>query len=126
MLLPCTVLAQGSPPLWLDSDIRNIQYSRNAYYTGFSEVPASQNQEQAQERAKQIAISELSERVRVMVVSNKTSVDVSISGSDIEEQIYSQFSSMVKASSQIEVTGSKVETYYDGKTIGLSSSSFLI
>ena len=118
MLLPCIVLAQGSPPLWLDSDIRNIQYSRDAYYTGFSEVPASQNQEQeqAQERAKQIAIGELSERVRVMVVSNKTSVDVSISGSDIEEQIYSQFSSMVKVSSQIEVTGSKVETYYDGKT----------
>ena len=118
ILLPCAILAQGSTPLWLDNDIRNIQYSQDAYYTGFSEVTASQNEEQekALERAKQFAIGELSERVRVMVASNKTSVDVSISGSDIEEQIHSKFSSMVKVSSQIEVIGSKVETYYDRKT----------
>ena len=118
VLLPCIALAQNNAPLWLDSDVRNMQYPQESYYSGFSEVAVApgEGQEKALNRAKQVAMGELSERVRVMVSSNKTSIDVSISGSDIEEQIRSRFSSMVNTTSQTEVTGSKVESYYDAKS----------
>jgi hypothetical protein len=116
-LFPCVAVAQGSAPFWLDGDVRNVQYPQETYYTGFAEIQLTQGetQEKALGRAKQKAIGELSDRVRVMVSSNKTSVDVSIGGSNIEEQIFSQFSSIIKTGSQTEVVGSKVEAYYDSQ-----------
>jgi hypothetical protein len=118
VLFPCAVTAQGNAPMWLDGDVRNVQYPQDTYYSGFAEVAAAQGegQEKALNRAKQVATGELSQRVRVTINSNKTSADVSISGSDIEEQIRSKFSSMIQTTSQTEVTGSKVETWYDNKT----------
>jgi len=117
-LFPCVVMAQGSAPLWLDNDVRNLQYSQDKYYSGFAEVSVNQGelQEDAINRAKQRAIGELSERIRVSINSLKTQTDVSISGSDIEEQIRSQFSSVTQTGSQTEVTGSKMENWYDSKT----------
>ena len=118
VLFPCTVLAQGNAPLWLDGDVRSMQYSQESYYTGFSEVAVGQGntQEQALDRAKQKAMAELSDRVRVMVSSSKTSMDMSIAGSDMNEQFRSKFSSIVNTTSFTEVTGSKVESYYDSRT----------
>ncbi len=115
LLFPCAALAQGTAPTWIDSDVRSLQYPPDTYYSGFSEVAVvrGEGQEKAIDRAKQKAVGELSDRVRVMINSEKSSVDVSISGSDMEEQIRSKFSSMVKTASQTEVTGSQVETYYD-------------
>jgi hypothetical protein len=117
VLFPCVATAQGTAPQWLDGDVRNALYPSGTYYTGFSEIAVAQGagQEQALNRAKQAATGEMSERVRVMVSSKKTSIDVSLSGSDIEEQIRSRFSSIIKTTSQTEVVGSKVETYYDAK-----------
>lgn len=116
-LFPCAVLAQGTAPVWLDSDVRNLQYPQETYYAGFSEVAVAQdeNQEQALNRARQKAVGELSDRIRVMVSSNKVSADRSLSGSHIEEQIVSQFTSIVATTSQNEVVGSKIETYYDSR-----------
>lgn len=115
VLFPCAVMAQGTAPAWLDSDVRNMQYPAETYYTGFGEVSvaAGSGQEKSLNRAKQAAIGELSERVRVMVNSEKTSLDISLSGSDMEEQIRSRFVSAIKTASQTEVVGSKVNTYYD-------------
>jgi hypothetical protein len=117
-MFPCAAMAQGSAPVWLDADVRNLQYSQETYYSGFSAITLGQGetQEKALNKAKQAATAELSDRVRVMVSTNKTSIDVSIGGSDIEEQILSRFSSIVKTTSQTEVTGSKVESYYDART----------
>jgi hypothetical protein len=117
VLFPCAVMAQGTAPEWLDGDVRNLQYPQDIYYTGFAEIAVAQGdgQEKGLSRAKQTATGEMSERVRVMVNSNKTSIRVSLSGSDIEEQIRSRFSSIVKTTSQTEVVGSKIETYYDSK-----------
>jgi hypothetical protein len=114
-LFPCAAVAQGNAPTWLDGDVRNLQYPQETYYTGYAEIQLAQgeSQEKALGRAKQKAIGELSDRVRVMVNTNNTSIDVSIGGSDIEEQIFSQFSSIVKTGSQTEVVGSKVDVYYD-------------
>jgi hypothetical protein len=114
---PCVTLAQGNMPTWLDDDVRNMQYPQETYYTGYAEVQlaAGETQEKALGRAKQKAIGELSDRVRVMISSNKTSIDVSIGGSHIEEQILSQFSTIVKTGSQTEVVGSKVNVYYNSQ-----------
>ncbi|GHV68335.1 hypothetical protein FACS1894199_15410 [Bacteroidia bacterium] len=108
-------MAQGTAPLWLDSDVRNIQCPAETHYTGFAEVSvaAGEGQEKALNRAKKAAVGELSERVRVMVSTEKKSTDVSVSGSDIEEQIRSKFVSAVRTASQAEIVGSKVDTYYD-------------
>jgi hypothetical protein len=118
VLFPCAVTAQGSAPVWLDSDVRSLEYPQETYYSGFAEIAVAQGegQEKALNRAKQAATGELSERVRVTVNSNKTSAAVSLSGSDIEEQIRSKFSSIIQTTSQTEVTGSKVETWYDSRT----------
>lgn len=117
IFFPFAISAQGNIPAWIDNDMRNTQYPQDSYYTGFSEVSMLQGetQEKAMARAKQKALGELSERVRVMVSSNKTSMDVSFGGSDVEEQIYSKFSSLVKTASLTEVTGSKVNTCYDSQ-----------
>jgi hypothetical protein len=116
-LFPCAIAAQGNAPIWLDADVRNLQYPQETYYVGFSEIQLAQGetQEKALSRAKQKAIGELSDRMRVVVNSDKTSIDVSIGGSNIEEQILSEFSSIIKTSSQTEVVGSKVEAYYDNQ-----------
>jgi hypothetical protein len=92
-------------------------YPQDVYYSAFIEIPLprDEGQEEALNRAKQAAIGELSQRVRVMVNSSKTSADISVGGSDIEEQIRSTFSSIIKTTSQTEVTGSKMETWYDSK-----------
>jgi hypothetical protein len=118
VLFPCAVMAQGNAPMWLDGDVRNLQYPQDACYSGFAEIAAAQGegQEKALNRAKQAATGELSQRVRVIINSNKTSADVGISGSDIEEQIRSKFSSVIQTLSQTEIAGSKVETWYDSKT----------
>jgi hypothetical protein len=115
LLLPCAVLAQGSAPDWTDSDIRGMLYPAETYYTGFAQVSvtASEGQEKALNRAKQAALSELSDRVRVLVNSQKTSVSMSIKGSNIEEQIRSQFVSNIETASQTEVVGSNLKTHYD-------------
>lgn len=116
-ILPYVVFSQANAPVWLDGDVRNMQFPQNSFYTGFSEIPITPNegQEKALNRAKQKALGELSDRVRVMVKSDKVLTDISISGSGIEEQISSKFSSLVNTTSQTEVTGSKVDSYYDSK-----------
>jgi hypothetical protein len=115
LLLPCFAAAQGSAPDWTDSDMRSALYPAETYYIGFAQLSVSSNEEQeiALNRAKQSALGELSQRVRVLIDSRKTSVDESTSGSDIEEQIRSKFVSAVKTTSQTEVVGSNLKTHYD-------------
>jgi hypothetical protein len=115
LLFPCVVSAQGNAPDWTDSDVRGMLYPAETYYTGFAQlsVAASEGQEKALNRAKQTAIGELSERVRVMVNTQKNSIDASISGSDMEEQTFSEFTSKISTASQMEIVGSQLQTYYD-------------
>jgi phosphoglycolate phosphatase-like HAD superfamily hydrolase len=115
MLFPCAATAQGGAPSWVDSEVRSALYPAETHYTGFAQLPvaSSDGAEKALNRAKQAALTELSERVRVLVDSRKTSVDVSVGGSDIEEEIRSQFISTVRTTSQTEVVGSNLKTHYD-------------
>ncbi len=113
-LMPTMLIAQTSAPMWVDVDVRNMQYPQDTYYTGFAEVSVQDlSIESAAKRAQQMAIGELSDRVRVTVSSRQQAIDVSYSGSEIEEQIRSRFISLIETASQIDVVGSKVQTYYD-------------
>lgn len=109
-----SVFAQVEEPSWLDADIRNAYYPQDSYYTGFAEVAVTQSEtrEKAMNKAKQRAIAELSDRVRVTVNTQKRSADISYMGTDVEERIYSKFTSLVQTTSQTEVVGSKVDSYY--------------
>jgi len=113
--LPCWVNGQNGKPFWMDNDVRNMQYPSDTYYSGFAIVSVgnSENVENATARAKQAAISELSERIRVAVNNVKQSKTISIDGTNIDEQIYKMFSSVTTTNSQTEVVGSKIETYFD-------------
>ncbi|MDR3351128.1 MAG: hypothetical protein LBN98_05765 [Prevotellaceae bacterium] len=116
-LLPLSGTAQNTAPTWLDADVRAITYPQAEYYTGYSVVAVTANvtREKAIERAKRAAVGEVSEKVRVLVSSEKHSMDISISGSNMEEQLRSQFQSAINTVSQTEIVGCKVDTYYDGK-----------
>ncbi|MDR0940883.1 MAG: hypothetical protein LBM68_01515 [Bacteroidales bacterium] len=115
LFIPCALMAQGTAPSWLDADVRSAQYPQSEYYTGYSEIAlaAKEQQQTALNRAKQIAVGELSQRIRVLVNTDKTSIDKSVSGSDIEEQLHSSFTSYINTVSLAEVVGSSVESYYD-------------
>ena len=117
-LFPWTIMAQGNSPAWLDNDVRNMQYPQEKYYSGFAEISVQQNEtsENALNRAKQRAIGELSERVRTKVNSIKKQTDLSIQGSDMEEQFLSRFSTDIQTESQTNVTNSKINSWYDSKT----------
>jgi hypothetical protein len=117
-LFPCTVVAQGNAPTWIDADVRNLQYPQEIYYSGFAEIKITQKEtkEEVLNRAKQTATGELSQKIRMVINSNKTSIDVSIGQNNREEQIQSQFSAIIKTTSQVEITGSKLETWYDNST----------
>jgi hypothetical protein len=114
-LMPCVLWAQGTAPSWLDADVRSDQYPQSEYYSGYAEIALSANEKQqtALNRAKQVAIGELSQRIRVLVNTDKTSIDKSVSGSDIEEQLRSSFTSYINTVSLAEVVGSSVESYYN-------------
>jgi hypothetical protein len=114
LFFSCAVMAQVNAPAWLNSDIRDMQCPQKTHYKGFAEVPIAkgEDQEKAMARAKQSAISEMSEGIRVIVNSNKT---VFSSENDIDKQIISKLSSEVKVASQTELAGSIVDSYYDSK-----------
>jgi len=114
LLFPYLLFGQNNVPSWINADTRNVRYPSEQYYTGFSIVIITQNknQEKATEEAKQTAMSDLSNRVRAAVSSNKSHKKTSIENNQ-EERIYSEFSSDVSVCSQVEVVGSKVETHFD-------------
>jgi len=109
--------AQEQKPLWMDTDIRNMQFSSDRFYSGYAVVIPSKNEtfEEVENRAKQKALSELSERVRLTVKSSKLSETVSVDGTNIEEQILSTYNAVVQTESQTEIVGSKLECYHDKK-----------
>lgn len=112
------VYALNDAPVWLDMDVRNIQYPQHSYYTGYSEVFVGNNEtrEQAVDRAKQKAVGELSGKIRVFVDTENKSLDISTSGTEFEEKINSVFVSSVKTASQASVVDYKIDTYYDART----------
>ena len=118
LLFSVTAKAQGTAPLWIDGDVRNVQYPQEIYYSGFAEISVAQNetQEAAMVRARQRAMGELSDRVRVMVNSQKTQTDISLQGSDMDEQFRSKFTAVVQTGSTAELTGSKMESWYNSQT----------
>jgi len=116
-LFSCSLFGQNNVPSWVDNTTRNMRYADEVYYTGFTAVTVTQNKnlEKATAEAKQTVLGELTNRVLAAVSSSKSQVKVSIENNN-KEQIYSVFSSDVSISSEMEIVGSKVETYFDEKS----------
>lgn len=115
--LPCMLIGQ-TKPLWLDADVRNLQFSTETYYTGFAEIIVSDgNFTKATELAKQTALGELSERVIVSVnaetKSETKSETTNENNSGQSEKIRSKFVSTIFTNSKTEIAGSSLETYTD-------------
>ncbi|MDR0542127.1 MAG: hypothetical protein LBH19_07920 [Dysgonamonadaceae bacterium] len=116
MLFSSAVFGQNDAPFWLDADVRTIQYAGEQYYTGFAAVAVSSNKnaEQATAQAKQTALGELTGSLRATVSTHRQQTKISVE-TNREEQNYSRFSSEISVSSNVEIVGSKVETYFDQK-----------
>jgi len=100
--------------MWLDADVRNVQFSSETYYTGFAEITVSDgNFTKAIERSKQTALGELSERVIVSVNVENKSKTTSEDNSGQSEKIRSKFVATIFTNSKTEIAGSTLETYTD-------------
>ena len=110
-------MAQEQKPLWIDPDIRNMLFPSEKFYSGYAVITLSDKEtfEEAENRAKQKALGELSDRVRITINSKKISEIIGIGGTNIEEQIFSKYNAVIQTESQTEIIGSKVETYYAKK-----------
>ena len=107
------VLQGQTKPLWLDSEVRSIQFPSDIFYTGFAEIEVSDgNFTKATERAKQVALGELSERVIVSVNTEKDSQTTSEDDGQ-SEKIRSKFVASIYTNSKTEIAGSTLETYTD-------------
>jgi len=122
MLFPCVATAQGTEQMWLDENIRNMRFPQETYYSGYAEVTATsgEGREQALNRARQVAMGNLSMRVRPIVSVERFSETVSTTeqttSRDVQERINSRFTSTINIISQAEVPGSKMEVHFDDAT----------
>jgi len=106
---------QGKAPTWINSSSREIEYPAGSYYTGFAfaTIGLSESVEVATERTTRIAKSELAEKIRVKIASQKTLESQSISGTGTNEQLREKFTSATYTEAQAEIANVKVQTYYD-------------
>lgn len=118
ILLTSPLLLIGQTrPLWIDGDVRNLQFPNETYYTGFSEISVNDGDfTKATERAKRNALGELSERVIISVNTEKKSQITSEEESEQPEKIRSIFVARISTNSKTDIIGSTLETYTDKVT----------
>jgi len=106
---------QGKAPTWINSSSREMEYPAGSYYTGFAmaAIGSGESVEVAAERAIQIAKSELAEKIRVKIASQKMLESQSISGTGVDEQLREKFTSATYTEAQAEIANVKVQTYHD-------------
>jgi hypothetical protein len=104
-------------PDWLDEDLRNVQFSTQTFLTGFAEgnMNGDEMLDRAIERIKTVAQSALLENIRVSMKSNTRSEMNSISSNGNYNEYESLLNSTEK-STNAEIVGMKVESYFDKKT----------
>jgi hypothetical protein len=107
---------QGKPG-WLDSNQRNRDYPDHLYFTGFaySEVPRDSSFHEVTERTKNNAQADLSRNIWVKinaVTQNNLSIQT-VNGKTDERE---SFSNTASVTSNTEVAGLKIESYYDAET----------
>jgi hypothetical protein len=112
----CFLLKGQDKPLWLESDIRSGTYPKDIFITGFAEgnINPGETPEKAVERIKTTAQNNLLESVRLNIQSHtRSSIDAISSNNTYEET--ETFSNQTSKSVAAEITGMKVESYFDKK-----------
>jgi len=114
----CALFAQLQPN-WLQDADRNNNYPNSVFITGLStgNMRAGETKAAAETRLSKEAQGYVAEAVRVQVTSitdmHDTRTKTQSTGKEAEEQINSIFEAAVKTSATIELTGLKIDTYYD-------------
>ena len=112
----CIILFAQEKPVWMDADIRNLQYPQENFLTGFAEgnVNAGENIDKAVSRIKTSAQTDLLEGLKVTVKSNTKSEigAVNNNGNYNEFETLSQISEKSVAA---DVIGLNVEHFFDKK-----------
>jgi hypothetical protein len=113
----CFFLKGQDRPLWLDSDIRSMKYPKDVYLTGFAQgnINADESMENAIERIKTTAQNTLLESIRLNMQSRTHSATDAFSSNNHYEETET-FSNQTLKSVAAEITGMKVESYFDKKT----------
>ncbi|MDR1342699.1 MAG: hypothetical protein LBK18_05525 [Prevotellaceae bacterium] len=114
IMLSLTSLGQPSPR-WINDGWRESSYPQNVYFTSFISDFADPREttEKATARMEAEAKRKLSESIRVKVKSEQTIAEESSERNGAPDQFLSIYSSAIKTSSDAEIVGLKVETFYD-------------
>ncbi|MDR0745279.1 MAG: hypothetical protein LBF17_02145 [Mediterranea sp.] len=101
-------------PRWLDSSLRNQHYPEQFYFTGFaySEVTQGSSVNDVTARAKNDAQADLSKKIRVKI-SSATQSGMSAQTVNGRYDERESFSNVASTTSDTEVAGLKIESYYD-------------
>jgi hypothetical protein len=113
----CFLLKGQDKPVWIESDTRSVTYSKEIFITGFAEgnINSGETAEKAVERIKTTAQNNLLESVRLNMQSHtQSSMDAVSSNNRYEET--ETFSNQTSKSVAAEITGMKVESYFDKTT----------
>jgi hypothetical protein len=113
-LLPFMLCGQ-SAPRWMDDRWREMSYGTNDYFTGFASetIPHSDSIGKASIRVENEAKREIAESIVVKIKSEQTLINESVQSNNLPEQFTSRHQSTINTSSDLEVAGLKVETYFD-------------
>ena len=105
-------LSGQNAPDWLDTDIRNVQYPKKAFLTGYAEsnIEAGETSEKALERAKATAQTALLENIRVTIKSY-THTEIGSLSSNSEYDEYETFMSKTEKSTVAEIVGMSIESW---------------
>jgi hypothetical protein len=111
-MLTLSLAAHAQAPDWADANKRKLKYSEFDYLVGFASEPNSQKENPAEllKRVESYAKGQLIEYIQVTVKS-ETMLSVTETNKDYQHQ----YRSMNSSSSNLNLTGLKVETAYDQK-----------
>jgi hypothetical protein len=107
-----SIYSNAQPPEWADVKIRSIRYNDSEYLVGFASEPNSQKENPAAllARLESYAKGQLIEYIQVTV---RSETELRVTESDSKHQ--QSYMSMNSSSSNLSLTGLKVEKAYDEK-----------
>lgn len=104
-------------PSWMEVHSREAHFPPKLFFTGYSfgQINPGESMDKATERIKTAAQSDLIENLRV-VITSKTTFEIGATNYNDNYNEYSIFNSSSEKSASVEITGMKVESYFDKAT----------
>ncbi|MDR2065515.1 MAG: LPP20 family lipoprotein [Prevotellaceae bacterium] len=120
-ILLCTIfsltLFGQERPGWIDENLRELKFSANAYFTGFTyrDVLSDKSLQDAIQKAKIDAQADLAKKIRVNILS-KSQSNISAISANGQYRENESFLNQSTTETSAEVAGIKIESYYDSNT----------